>query len=132
MRMQGTGSFVKGMAAGVVVGAAVSRMTNSDAQKNAHKLAKKTEGVFKSIGGVIDTAMDMMKKETGDVKKAQTAKGKKLNWRCRNFYTAIFNILLTYFKQSLICFIFSLCIFINKLHTIYRYLICRFCYNLII
>ncbi|MBR5271694.1 MAG: hypothetical protein IKV64_05890 [Clostridia bacterium] len=61
MRMQGTGSFVKGMAAGVVVGAAVSLMTNSDAQKNAHKLAKKTEGVFKSIGGVIDTAMDMMK-----------------------------------------------------------------------
>ncbi len=61
MNMQGTGRFVKGMATGMVVGAAVSMMANPNAQKNYHKLAKKTEGVFKSIGSVLDTAVDMMK-----------------------------------------------------------------------
>ena len=30
------------------------------ADRQRKKIAKKTEGVFKSIGGVIDTAMDMM------------------------------------------------------------------------
>lgn len=61
MTMEGTSKFVKGVATGMVVGAAVSMMTSPSTQRQYHKLAKKTEGVFKSIGGVIDTAVDMWK-----------------------------------------------------------------------
>ena len=56
-----SGKFFKGMAAGMVVGAAATMIASPTNQKQYHKLAKKTEGVFKSIGGVIDTAVDMMK-----------------------------------------------------------------------
>lgn len=59
--MESAGKFVKGMATGMVVGAAVSMIAAPTNQKQYHKLAKKTEGVFKSIGGVIDTAVDMWK-----------------------------------------------------------------------
>ncbi len=54
-------SFAKGIATGLVMGAAVVTFLDpmSDRQKN--KLQKKTQGVFKSIGGVLDTAMDIMK-----------------------------------------------------------------------
>lgn len=55
------GKFIKGMATGMVMGAAVSMAMSPNYQKQYHKLAKKTEGVFKSIGGVIDTAVDMWK-----------------------------------------------------------------------
>ncbi|MDD6483923.1 MAG: hypothetical protein PUF72_05030 [Clostridiales bacterium] len=60
MTLEGTGNFMRGMAAGVVVGAAVSMMAGgSSRQKN--RLQKKAEGVFKNIGDVIDTAVDMIK-----------------------------------------------------------------------
>lgn len=55
------GKFFKGMATGVVVGAAVSMAMSPNSQKQYHKLAKKTEGMFRSIGSVIDTAVDMWK-----------------------------------------------------------------------
>lgn len=61
MNMHGTGNFMKGMAAGLVVGAAVTMMTEPGAEKQRHKLYKKTEGVFKNLGGVVDAAVDMMK-----------------------------------------------------------------------
>ncbi len=53
--------FVKGVATGLVVGAAVTMMTDPVSDRQRHKIQKKTEGVFKSIGGVIDTAMDIMR-----------------------------------------------------------------------
>ena len=53
--------FAKGMAAGLVVGAAAAIMIDpiNDRQKN--RIKRKTAGVFKSIGSVIDTAVDFMK-----------------------------------------------------------------------
>ncbi len=53
--------FVKGVATGLVVGAAVTMMTDPVSDRQRHKIQKKTEGVFKSIGGGIDTAMDIMR-----------------------------------------------------------------------
>lgn len=52
--------FIKGMTAGLVVGAAVTMITDPISDRQRHRIQKKTEGVFKSIGSVIDTAMDMM------------------------------------------------------------------------
>lgn len=61
MSMQGTGNFMKGMATGIVVGAAVTMVTDPLSDRQRHKLHKKTEGVFKNVGGIIDTAVEMMK-----------------------------------------------------------------------
>lgn len=54
-------SFAKGIAAGMVVGAAVVTFLDPISDKQKHKLQRKTHGMFKSIGGVLDTAMDIMK-----------------------------------------------------------------------
>lgn len=54
-------NFVKGMAAGMVVGAAVTMVADPLSERQKQKMAKKTEGVFKSVGNVIDTAVNMMK-----------------------------------------------------------------------
>lgn len=54
--MSGTG-FIKGMAAGLVLGAAATMLVDPVSDRQRHRLIKKTEGVFRSIGGVIDTAM---------------------------------------------------------------------------
>lgn len=53
--------FMRGMATGLVVGAAVTMITDPITDRQRHKIAKKTEGVFKSVGSVLDTAMDMVK-----------------------------------------------------------------------
>jgi gas vesicle protein len=52
--------FLKGMATGLVVGAAVTMMTDPISERQRKKIMKKTEGVFRNIGGVIDTALDIM------------------------------------------------------------------------
>ena len=57
----GATSFAKGIAAGLVVGAAVVTFLDPISDKQKHRLQKKTHGMFKSIGGVLDTAMVMMK-----------------------------------------------------------------------
>ncbi len=56
--MSGTG-FIKGMAAGLVLGAAATMLLDPVSDRQRHKLMKKTEGVFRSIGSVIDTAMSI-------------------------------------------------------------------------
>lgn len=61
MNMNEAGKFMKGMATGLVVGAAVTMVTDPLTDRQRHKLHKKTEGVFKSMGSIIDTAVDMMK-----------------------------------------------------------------------
>ena len=61
MDMNVTGKFMKGMAAGMVVGAAVTMVADPLTERQRHKLHKKTEGVFKNVGGIIDTAVEMMK-----------------------------------------------------------------------
>lgn len=54
-------SFAKGLAAGVAVGSAAIIFARPMTDKQRHKLQKKTESVFRNIGGIIDTALDMMK-----------------------------------------------------------------------
>jgi gas vesicle protein len=53
--------FLKGMATGLVVGAAVTMIADPMSDRERHKIAKKTEGIFKNIGSVIDTTLGMMR-----------------------------------------------------------------------
>ncbi len=53
--------FLKGMATGVAVGAAAAVMMDPLSDKQRHKLQKRTGGMFRSIGGMVDNAIDMMK-----------------------------------------------------------------------
>lgn len=48
------------MATGMVVGAAVTMMADPISDKQRRKFVKKTEGVFRNLGGIIDNAMDMI------------------------------------------------------------------------
>ncbi len=59
--MKKTIGFIGGVTTGLMVGAAVTMMMDPVSDRQRHKLQKKTEGVFKSIGGVIDTAMEIMR-----------------------------------------------------------------------
>lgn len=58
MTIEGTSNFMKGMAAGVCVGAAVSMMSGG---KRKSKMQKKTEGVLRNIEDVIETAVNMIR-----------------------------------------------------------------------
>lgn len=58
--MRNVAGFLKGMAAGIAVGAAVTMITDPLSDRDRKKIAKKTEGIFKNIGSVIDTTLDMM------------------------------------------------------------------------
>ncbi len=58
--MHNFSGFMKGMATGIVVGTAVTMIADMS-DRDKRKIVKKTEGVFKNVGSVIDTAMDMMK-----------------------------------------------------------------------
>ncbi len=61
MSIHSYGGFVKGMAAGLVVGATVTMLADPITDKQRSKLQKKTEGVFKNIGSMIDTAINVMR-----------------------------------------------------------------------
>ena len=56
--MQNSG-FIKGMVAGLILGAAATMLVDPVSDRQRHKLMKKTEGVFKSIGGVVDTVVGL-------------------------------------------------------------------------
>ncbi|MGN0108393.1 MAG: hypothetical protein ACI4A5_11960 [Hominilimicola sp.] len=58
--MHNVSGFMKGMATGLVVGAAVTMIADPMSDRDRHKIAKKTEGIFKNIGSVIDTTLGMM------------------------------------------------------------------------
>lgn len=53
--------FATGMAAGLIVGAASAMLIDPISQRQKNKLRKKTRGIFKSVGSVIDTAVDIIK-----------------------------------------------------------------------
>ena len=55
-----SGGFVKGMAAGLMLGACVTMMIDPVSDKQRRKLQKKTEGVFRNIGNIIDSAISIM------------------------------------------------------------------------
>lgn len=58
--MTRTVGFISGITTGMVVGAAVTMLIDPVSDRQRHKLQKKTEGIFRSIGSVIDTAMEIM------------------------------------------------------------------------
>ena len=60
--MSNVSGFLKGMATGLVVGAAATMVFDPISDRERKKLAKKTEGIFKNIGSVIDTAVDMARR----------------------------------------------------------------------
>ena len=49
--------FLRGMATGLILGAAATMLVDPVSDRQRHKMMKKTEGVFKSIGGMIDSAV---------------------------------------------------------------------------
>ena len=51
--------FMKGMATGMVLGAAATVIMEQPSTKQRKKMMKKTEGLFRNIGSAIDTAMGM-------------------------------------------------------------------------
>lgn len=55
--MMSKSGFIKGMATGLILGAAATMMVDPVSDRQRHKLMKKTQGVFRSIGGVVDTAL---------------------------------------------------------------------------
>ena len=55
-----SGGFVKGMAAGLLLGACATMMIDPVSDKQRRKLQKKTEGVFRNIGNIIDSAISIL------------------------------------------------------------------------
>ncbi len=53
--------FVKGMITGLLVGSAVTMLTDPISDRQRHKMQKRTEGFFRNIGGALDNAMGIFK-----------------------------------------------------------------------
>ena len=53
--------FIGGITTGLLVGTAVAMFMDPVSDRQRHKLQKRTEGMFRSIGSVIDTAMEIMR-----------------------------------------------------------------------
>lgn len=51
--------FMKGVATGMVLGAAATIMIEQPQSKHKGKMSKKAEGLFRNIGSAIDTAVGM-------------------------------------------------------------------------
>lgn len=56
----GSGRFMRGMAAGVLLGACAAMIIDPVSDKQKRKMQKKTEGVFRNIGNIIDSAMSIL------------------------------------------------------------------------
>ena len=61
MMNSNTANFFKGITTGLVIGAAVTMLTDPISDRQRLRLARKTEGVFKSMGGIIDNAISMFR-----------------------------------------------------------------------
>lgn len=53
--------FVKGMVTGLIVGSAITMLTDPVSDRQRHKMRRKTEGFFKHIGSAMDNAIDMFR-----------------------------------------------------------------------
>ena len=53
--------FFKGMITGIVVGSAITMITDPVSDRQRRKMYKKTEGFFKNIGHTLDNAVDIFK-----------------------------------------------------------------------
>ncbi len=59
MMTRSTSSFFKGITTGLVIGAAITMLTDPISDRQRNRLIRRTEGIFKNMGEMIDTAMDM-------------------------------------------------------------------------
>lgn len=59
--MSNTSGFIGGMTAGLLVGAAITMVMDPVSDRQRKRLYKKTAGIFRSIGSVVDTAMEIMR-----------------------------------------------------------------------
>jgi len=55
-----SGGFIKGMAIGLAVGACVTMAIDPVSDRQRHKMRRKTEGFFKNVGNIIDSAINIM------------------------------------------------------------------------
>lgn len=53
--------FIRGMAAGIVLGACATMLVDPVSDRQRHKMRRRTEGMFKSLGNIMDTALDMFR-----------------------------------------------------------------------
>ena len=53
--------FIKGMAAGIVLGACATMLVDPVSDRQRNKMRRRTEGMFKSLGNIMDTALDMFR-----------------------------------------------------------------------
>ncbi|MCX7714443.1 MAG: hypothetical protein N2171_01745 [Clostridia bacterium] len=58
--MMNNSGFMRGMAAGLVVGAAVTMIADPISDRQRNRMKKKTSGIFRNIGSAIDTALNIM------------------------------------------------------------------------
>lgn len=56
-----TGSFVKGMVTGAVIGMGISVVANPMDERDKRRIAKKTSKIFTTIGSIADNMIDAMK-----------------------------------------------------------------------
>lgn len=56
-----TGSFIKGMVTGAVIGMGISMVANPMDERDRRRLSKKTSKVFTTIGSIADNVLDVMK-----------------------------------------------------------------------
>ena len=61
MMNSNSANFFKGITTGLVIGAAVTMLTDPISDRQRLRLARKTEGVFKNMGSVIDSAISMFR-----------------------------------------------------------------------
>ena len=56
-----TGSFVKGMVTGAVIGMGISMVANPIDERDRRRIAKKISKLFTTIGSIADNVIDVMK-----------------------------------------------------------------------
>ena len=54
-------SFFKGVTTGLVIGTGITMLSSPLSERQRKRLMRKTEGVFKNIGGMIDNAIGMFR-----------------------------------------------------------------------
>lgn len=59
--MMNSQGFVKGMAAGIVLGACATMIVDPVSDRQRNKMRRKTEGMFRNLGNIVDTALDMFR-----------------------------------------------------------------------
>lgn len=59
--MMNSAGFIKGMAAGIVLGACATMIADPISDRQRNKMRRRTEGMFRNLGNIVDTALDMFR-----------------------------------------------------------------------